>query len=80
MSQFHDDQTLITASPGSPFYQSLNCIGNDCTGTIADWMKFSFPDFSYDHIKWCILYLACAIVIFRILSFVALNRLNYKPS
>jgi hypothetical protein len=80
MSQFHDDQTMITASVGSPFYEYLNCTGEICTGTVADWMKVSFPDFSFDHIKWCIIYLALAIVIVRVISFVALNRFNYKPS
>jgi len=82
MSQFSGDDTEITASLNSAFYMSLNCTSAtpDCTGTVSQWINVSFPDFSRDNIKWNALYLVAAILMSRVITFVALTKLNYKAN
>lgn len=80
MSQFGTDQTMITASPGTAFYASLNCTDSNCQGTIEKWMAVTFASFSVDDIKWDIVYLICAIIVTRTVSFVGLTKLNYRAT
>jgi len=58
MSQYvlePEDDTMIEASAGTPFYDSLNCTPDDefCQGTAADWIKVKFPTWSAENIKVC---------------------------
>lgn len=82
MSQFDGDTTEITATVGTPFFESLNCTATTpvCTGTAEAWLNSSFPDFSVDHIKWDALYLVLVIFASRVITFIALTTLNYKAT
>jgi hypothetical protein len=82
MSQFSGDDTLITATPNSAFFMSLNCTSAtpDCTGTVSQWINVSFPDFSRDSVKWDALYLVVAILMSRVITFLALTKLDYKAN
>ena len=80
-SQFDGDTTVIEANPGSAFFMSLNCTeGEECTGTVEQWIAVSFPDFSSDHIKWDFLYLVLVIVSSRVITFMALTKLDYQAT
>ena len=82
LSQFDGDETLITASPNSPFFQHLGCTPEtvSCQGTVEEWMATSFPDFSRDNIKWNALYLVVLIISTRVITFTALSTLDYKSN
>ena len=82
LSQFSGDDTLITASPNSPFFQALGCTPQtiECQGTVEAWMATSFPDFSRDNIKWNALYLVLLIFSTRVITFGALTKLDYKSN
>ena len=80
-SQFDGDTTMIEATPGSYFFESLGCTqGEPCSGTAGQWITSSFPDFSVDHIKWDFLYLLLVIVTSRVITFIALTKLDYKAT
>ena len=82
LSQFHGDDTLITASPNSAFFQELGCTPEtiECQGTVEDWIASSFPDFSRDNVKWNALYLLFLLFATRVITFLALKNLDYKSS
>lgn len=82
MSQFSDDETVILASPNSAFFRHLECTPQtvDCRGTVSAWMAASFPDFSRSHVKWDATYLLAAIFVSRVITFIALTRLDYKAN
>lgn len=85
MSQFHDDETLIEASPGTPFYNFLRCdlvpeSELPCEGTIAQWLEVNFSDFDRDNVYYCGIYLACFILLTRLVTFWALTNLNYQSN
>lgn len=81
-SQFHEDDTPIESTPGSPFYQYLvserGCTTSECIGTAEDWIFVSFGgQFKYENIPWNVLYLVALIVVARAITFYALMKLNY---
>ena len=82
MTQFSDDQTLITASPGSAFYEFLQCTPQDdpCQGTVADFMKASFPDYDRDNVYYCGIYFVALILGSRLVAYWALTSLNYRST
>ncbi|KAL7562290.1 hypothetical protein ACA910_014509 [Epithemia clementina (nom. ined.)] len=79
-TQFSSDDTLITASPGGVFYQSLNCTSDPCQGTVADFFQLTFPDFSRDNVYYCGIYFVCLIIGSRFVTYVALTSLNYRST
>ena len=80
-SQFDGDTTMIAANPGSSFFMSLDCTnGEECYGTVGQWIAASFPDFSSDNIKWDILYLVLVIFVSRVITFMALTTLDYTAT
>ena len=89
-SQFHEDNTPIEATPGSPFYNFLvansdavvQCAGvtglSGLCGTAEDWIDYTFGGkFSFDNVPWNVLYLVCLVVGSRLITFIALGNLNY---
>eukprot|EP00522_Entomoneis_paludosa_P012046 CAMPEP_0172443714 /NCGR_PEP_ID=MMETSP1065-20121228/3929_1 /TAXON_ID=265537 /ORGANISM="Amphiprora paludosa, Strain CCMP125" /LENGTH=1500 /DNA_ID=CAMNT_0013194039 /DNA_START=53 /DNA_END=4555 /DNA_ORIENTATION=+ len=83
LTQFHDDDRVIEASDGTPFYQGLGCSPEDetvCEGTIAQWMEINFPDWSRDNVYYCGIYLAVLIILTRLVTFWALGNLNYRST
>ena len=82
MSQFTGDDTLITASPNSAFFQKLGCTPETliCQGTVEDWVNSSFPDFSRDNVKWNALYLVILVFTTRLITYLALTNLDYKSN
>jgi len=93
MSQFSDDTTPITASPGSPFWDSLNCTeeldaldpedrdGSVCVGSAEDWVLANFGEFfDEDNIPCNILYLVGVIVVARVITYFALIYLNFRST
>ena len=40
----------------------------------------SFPDFSYENIKWNAMYLVLVLIITRVITFIALGHLNYRAT
>lgn len=52
-SQFHNDDTQIEASPGSPFWEYLGCKEEPCYGSAEDWIFVSFGGaFVFENLKW----------------------------
>jgi hypothetical protein len=80
VSQYHDDQTNITASPGTVFYDYLECDADPCIGTAGDWVQANFPDWSYDNVPYNMLYLVLLIILTRVVTFWALAKLNYRST
>lgn len=82
MSQYENDNTLIEASPGSPFFIALGCTNAEerCSGTAEQWVQTSFEDWSVDSIKWNILYLIVFIFLTRLFTFVGLKTLDYRAN
>lgn len=82
-SQFHNDNTTIVATPGSPFYASLGCDLDDfdtkvCKGTSEEWILSSFGGlFTWEHIPYNIVYLVGMLITVRTISYFALVKLNY---
>lgn len=86
MSQFENDNTLIVASPGSVFYNELNCTETTtsedqaCEGTVWFWVQVNFTDWSPSNIPWCALYLIAVMILTRFISFYALTRMNHMSN
>lgn len=84
MTQFENDDTPIIASPGSPFYVSLECEPNpdpsNCTGTAVQWVQTSFTDFSIDSVPYELLYLLAIVFFSRFVTYIALTHLNYRST
>lgn len=82
MSQFDGDETKIEASFGSPFFLSLpECrLQSPCHGTAEQWVTVNFEDWSRDNVKWNILYLVFFIVATRVITVIALARLDYRAN
>uniref|UniRef100_A0A7S2YLL6 ABC transporter domain-containing protein n=1 Tax=Entomoneis paludosa TaxID=265537 RepID=A0A7S2YLL6_9STRA len=83
LTQFHDDDRVIEASDGSPFYLSLGCSPEDetvCEGTISQWIATTFSDWDRDNVYYCGIYLAVFIVLTRLVTFWALTSLNYRAT
>jgi hypothetical protein len=81
VSQFHEDDTPIEATLGSPFYQFLvgkGCTSEVCVGTAEQWIDVSFGGaFSYYHLPWNVLYLLALLIAARLITFYALVKFNY---
>ena len=83
MTQFNNDNTPIAASPGSPFYMSIDCPPDpnaECVGTAEQWVIASFGDFSIDNIPWNLMYLLGLVFFSRLVTYVALTHLNYRST
>jgi hypothetical protein len=82
MSQYDGDDTNITASTGSDFYNSLNCDAEvvPCTGSAEKWIASSFPDWDVDNLPYDALYLILVILLTRIITFCALTKLDYRST
>jgi ABC-type multidrug transport system permease subunit len=86
MSQFENDETMIVASPGSVFFNALNCTSADananatCEGSVWFWVQVSFPDWSPSNIPWCALYLIGVMVVTRCISFYGLTTMNHMSN
>lgn len=82
VSQFDNDKTPITASPGTPFWQFLACddqIEATCVGTAEQWVFASFGgNFVPEHIPGNIIYLVILLVMTRIITALALAYLNHR--
>jgi ABC-type multidrug transport system ATPase subunit len=80
-SQFHQDDTPIVATVGSPFYTSLGCDGTpdyQCIGTAEQWIADSFGGkFNWNHVPWNVVYLLVVLFAVRIINYFALVKLNY---
>ena len=77
-TQFNNDDTPIEASEGSPFWDFLGCTVSPCYGTAEEWIFVSFGGaFTFDHLKWDIIYLVGATLLVRVFAYIALTRLNY---
>jgi ABC-type multidrug transport system permease subunit len=86
MSQFENDDTMIAASPGSAFYNALNCTETStsahgtCEGTVWFWVQVNFTDWSPSNIPWDAVYLIGAMIVTRCVSLYALTNLNYMSN
>jgi hypothetical protein len=87
-SQFFSDDTLVTASPMSPFFQYLNCtLGNEtfisepCVGTVEQYViAFFGGKYQYDHIFYDAIALGIFLVFARVLTYFALKRYNFAAT
>lgn len=84
-TQFGNSDTVITASPGSPFFLSLGCdsstgITTPCQGTVAEFMKVSFPNFDRGHVYYCGIYFGVLIIISRVVAKWALTSFDYRST
>uniref|UniRef100_A0A7S4JUM9 ABC transporter domain-containing protein n=1 Tax=Odontella aurita TaxID=265563 RepID=A0A7S4JUM9_9STRA len=88
-SQFYDDERNVTASPGSSFWQELDCDnttawpedGEPCYGTVADYFNVFFGyKFKRSNIPLNGGILAVFLIIARALTGFALWKLNYTSS
>jgi ABC-type multidrug transport system ATPase subunit/ABC-type multidrug transport system permease subunit len=87
VTQFQGDTTQILASPGSLFWDFLGCDDHilesnpECSGTAEEWIYASFGGiFVPENIAGDILYLVSLLLLTRIVSLVALERLNYRKT
>mmetsp|Transcript_3054 Transcript_3054/g.4361 ORF Transcript_3054/g.4361 Transcript_3054/m.4361 type:complete len:251 (+) Transcript_3054:1980-2732(+) len=86
-SQFHNDDTPITPNLGSEFCFFVADASNgecsisncyECTGTAEDWIHISFGnEFQFDNLGYDVIYLFCAIIVIKYITYVALMKLNY---
>jgi ABC-type multidrug transport system permease subunit len=83
VSQFDGDQTPITASPGTPFWELLKCDDKPtpCVGTAEQWVFATFQgNFLPEHLPADIIYLVCLFVVTRLVTGFALGTLNYRST
>lgn len=82
VTQYNNDDTPITASYNSPFYNGLGCTPADdtpCVGTAEEWIEYSFGGiFSIDNLGGDFAYLVGLLIVTRIATFLGLNYLNYR--
>ena len=88
-SQFNQDETPITPSYGSSFYNYVRTeycdwvpsnepLPSDCTGTAAEWIDVSFGGYwTVENIKWDIVYLVGANVLAKVMTMYGLRQKNY---
>lgn len=81
-TQFNNDTSEIAASPGSGFYQYLECVeGSPCAGTAEEWIEYTFAgEFSISNVPYDILYLFAVTILTRLISVWALGNLNYRST
>ena len=88
MSQFKGDTTPIEADFGTFFWEANDCtakVAEDpsyvCYGEAGQWIDLAFGSFfSYEHIPWNILYCVVVIVVARLITWIALWKLNYRST
>lgn len=88
MPQYENDDSPIEAYIGTPFYNSLveagECNPNDsnevCVGTAEQWVSSSFPDWSFNDLGVDLLYLAGLMTATRVITLIALTRLDYRST
>jgi hypothetical protein len=81
VSQYDGDDTPITASTNSDFYNDLKCVPEEpCIGTAGGWVDSSFPDWDTDHLYYDVLYLIGVILATRFITFFALTNLDYRSN
>jgi hypothetical protein len=83
ISQFDGDDTPITASTGSAFFDSIEppCQPEvECIGTAGGWVASNFPDWDVDHLFYDALYLIGVIIATRFITFFALTHLDYRSN
>lgn len=87
LSQYHNDNTPIEPSLGSPFALSINGTSTcpnisdyteECYGTAWQWVDVSFGGyFEWSHMIGNVVYLCVICVFVKVLSYVAMVKLNY---
>jgi ABC-type multidrug transport system permease subunit len=84
-SQFNNDPTLIEATPGTPFWDYLNCDSEvnagqeSCKGTAEEWIFATFEgEFVIENLPTDIGYLIGMVLVTRILTVFGLGHLNYR--
>jgi ABC-type multidrug transport system ATPase subunit/ABC-type multidrug transport system permease subunit len=87
VTQFNNDNTLIVATTGTPFWNYLGCDSQtdqnttDCVGTTEEWITATFEGaFSIENVPKNIGYLVGVIVLTRILTVFGLGYLNYRST
>lgn len=87
VTQFYNDETLIMASPGTPFWNFLGCDSEaedssaECVGTTYDWILATFDGaFVIENVPKDIGYLVGIILLSRILTVFGLGYLNYRST
>mmetsp|Transcript_10620 Transcript_10620/g.23579 ORF Transcript_10620/g.23579 Transcript_10620/m.23579 type:complete len:1489 (+) Transcript_10620:283-4749(+) len=83
VTQFSEDDSIIEAVPGSPFFRALGCSADDtdpCEGTVGFWLEVNYSDFDRDNVYYCGIYLVCFIILTRLVSFWALTSLDYRST
>ncbi len=87
-SQFFNDDTMVVATPMSPFFQYLNCtLGNQtvvsepCVGTVEQYvLAFFGGKYQYDHIFYDAIALGIFLVFARALTYFALKKYNFAAT
>jgi len=81
-TQFHEDNSPISASPGSGFFLYLGCTeGSECVGTADEWVTYTFAgEFSFFNVPYDILYLVVMTILTRVITVWALSNLNYRST
>ena len=81
-TQFHEDNSPISASPGSGFFLYLGCTeGSECVGTADEWVTYTFAgEFSFSNVPYDILYLVVMTILTRVITVWALSNLNYRST
>lgn len=60
--------------------EHLVCSHSHCTSSVIVGMESSFPDFTTDNIKWSIIYLITLLIVSRVVTFIALTKLDYRAT
>jgi len=78
-SQYKNDDTPILPSSGSAYDRFLS--SKDRTiGTAEEWVEATFVDWSYDHLPYLIVYMFALMVCSRIVTYIALTKLDYRAN
>lgn len=87
MTQFDGDDQPIQASPGSAFWDSLDCDSQiaggatECFGTASQWVNAEFAGvFSIDNVPVDIIYLVALLFFTRFITVWALGHLNFRST
>ena len=87
VTQFNGDETEITASPGTLFWDSLDCDtqieegATSCSGTAEMWVESTFEGaYSIDNIPYCVGYVCALLFATIVIKWWALGHLNYRKT
>ena len=87
MSVLSDNQTPVIATPGTAFYETMECpeknvnADGECTGTVSQFVEVFFGGkFNINHMWYDALVLGLYLLLARVVTYYGLMKFNYMTN